>query len=47
MSQAVKCQHKDINESEKQLNTDFESICDWFANNKLSIHLAKHQTFCA
>ena len=32
------CQHKDINEIEKQLNKDFESICDWFAENKLSIH---------
>ena len=32
------CQHKDINEIEKQLNKDFESICDWFADNKLSIH---------
>ena len=34
------CQHKDINEIEKQLNKDFESICDWFVNNKLSIHFA-------
>ena len=32
------CQHKDINEIEKQLNKDFESICDWFVENKLSIH---------
>ena len=32
------CQHKDINEIEKQLNKDFESICDWFVDNKLSIH---------
>ena len=30
------CQHKDINEIEKQLNKDFESICDWFVDNKLS-----------
>ena len=22
----------------KQLNKDFESICDWFVDNKLSIH---------
>ena len=33
------CQHKDIIEIEKQLNQDFESICDWFVNNKLSIHI--------
>ena len=52
MSQAVKCnlflyadytclvcQHKDINEIKKQLK-DFESICDWFVDNKLSIHFA-------
>ena len=32
------CQHKDINEIEKQIDKDFESICDWFVNNKLSIH---------
>ena len=38
------CQHKDINEIEKQLNKDFESICDWFVNNKLSIHFGKGKT---
>ena len=32
------CQHKVINNIEKQLNKNFESICDWFVNNKLSIH---------
>ena len=31
-------QHKDINETEKQLNVDFSNICDWFVDNKLSIH---------
>ena len=31
------CQHKGINEIEKQLNK-FEIICDWFVDNKLSIH---------
>ena len=38
------CQHKDINEIEKQLNKDFESICDWFVNNKLSIHFGDCKT---
>ena len=38
------CQHKDINEIEKQLNKDFESICDWFVNNKLSIHFGNDKT---
>ena len=32
------CQHNDINKIEKHLNKDFESICDWFVDNKLSIH---------
>ena len=32
------CQHNDINEFENQLNKNFESIFDWFANNELSIH---------
>ena len=32
------CQHNNINETEKQLNKDFESICDWFVVDKLSIY---------
>ena len=38
------CQHKDINEIEKQLNVDFSSICDWFVDNKLSIHFGEDKT---
>ena len=38
------CQHKDINEIEKQLNKDFESICDWFVNSKLSTHFSDGKT---
>ena len=38
------CQHKDIDEIEKQLNKDFESICDWFVDNKLSIHFGNDKT---
>ena len=38
------CQHKDINEIEKQLNKDFGSICSWFVNNKLSIHFGNDKT---
>ena len=38
------CQNKDINEIEKQLNKDFESICDWFVDNKLSIHFGNDKT---
>ena len=38
------CQHKDINEIEKQLNKDFESICDSFVDNKLSVHFVDDKT---
>ena len=38
------CQHKDIKEIEKQLNKDFENICDWFVDNKLSIHFRYNKT---
>ena len=31
-------QHKDIAKIDEILNEDFESICDWFVDNKLSIH---------
>ena len=31
-------QHKDINIIEHQLNRNFSNICDWFVDNKLSIH---------
>ena len=34
----------DINEIEKQQNKDFESICDGFVDNKLSIHFGDDRT---
>ena len=34
-------QHRDIQKIEKQLNKDFEKICDWFVDNKLNINLDK------
>ena len=37
-------QCKDITETEKQLNEDFESIYDWFVNNKLSIYFGNDKT---
>ena len=37
-------QHKDINETEKQLNVDFCNKCDWFVDNKLSIHFGEDKT---
>ena len=38
------CQHKDINEIEKQLNVDFSNICDLFVDIKLSIHSGEDKT---
>ena len=38
------CQHNDINGIEKQLNKDFESICNGFVDNKLSIHFGDGKT---
>ena len=37
-------QHKEVEEIEKVLNNDFENICDWFADNKLSIHFREDKT---
>ena len=33
-----------INEIEKQLNENFNSLCDWFVDNKLSIHFGEDKT---
>ena len=37
-------QHNDIKEIEIQLNKNFSLICDWFVDNKLSIHLGQNKT---
>ena len=37
------CQYKGINEIEKQLNVDFSNMCDWFVDNKLSIHFGEEK----
>ena len=37
-------QGKDINEIETKLNQDFNSLCDWFVDNKLSIHFGEDKT---
>ena len=37
-------QHKEVNETDKQLNKDFENICDRFVDNKLSIHFGEGKT---
>ena len=37
-------QHKNLTEIEKQLLRDFSSLCDWFLDNKLSIHFGQDKT---
>ena len=39
-------QHKDVNEIERNLNQNFSNVCDWFTDNKLSIHLGEDKTKC-
>ena len=36
--------HRDVNQIEKQLNNDFENVCNWFVDNKLSIHFGEDKT---
>ena len=37
-------QHKNVTEIEKQLLRDFSSLCDWFIDNKLSVHFGQDKT---
>ena len=37
-------QHKDVIEIETVLNKNFSSLCDWFIDNKLSIHFGEEKT---
>ena len=37
-------QGKDVIEIEKYLNGEFTNICEWFADNRLSIHFGKDKT---
>ena len=34
-------QSKNVKDIEKQLNEDFSNICDWFVDNKLTIHFGE------
>ena len=36
--------HKNINTINEQLNKDFNSLCEWFVDNKLSIHFGEDKT---
>ena len=35
---------KEVVEIERVLNNEFENICDWFVDNKLSIHFGEDKT---
>ena len=39
-------QHKHVHTIEHQLNKDFTNLCEWFVDNKLSIHLDVEKTKC-
>ena len=37
-------QDKDVEKIEKVLNKEFSSLCEWFIDNKLSIHFGDNKT---
>ena len=37
-------QDKDVEKIEKNLNKEFSSLCEWFIDNKLSIHFGDDKT---
>ena len=37
-------QHRDVNEIEKQQKKYFGNVCDWFFDNKSSIHFEESKT---
>ena len=37
-------QHKDITEIDSALNKNFSMLCEWFVDNKLSIHFGADKT---
>ena len=37
-------QHKNVTEIEKQLLRGFSSLCDWFVDNKISVHFGQDKT---
>ena len=39
-------QNSDLKQIEYDLETNFNSLCDWFIDNKLSIHLGEDKTKC-
>ena len=39
-------QYKHVHTIEHQLNKDFANLCEWFVDNKLSIHLGEEKAIC-
>ena len=37
-------QEINVIETERQLNRDFKNICEWFVDNRLSIHFGEDKT---
>ena len=40
----VPTEHRNVEEIGKQLNKDFENVCDCFVDNKLSKHFEEEKT---
>ena len=38
------CQHEDLDRINKELTKNFYNTCDWFVDNKLSIHFGEDKT---
>ena len=43
-STCISYKHKTVRTIEEKLNNDFNTLCDWFVDNKLSIHFGKDKT---
>ena len=39
-------QHEDVAEIENFFNKEFTNVCEWFVNNKLSVHFGEDKTKC-
>ena len=42
----ISYQHKDVSEIKNALNKEFANMCEWFVDNKLSVHFGKDKTKC-
>ena len=44
---SIFCQHKDVTKIENVFSKEFANVCDWFVDNKLSIHFGEDKTKCS